>query len=705
MKKKIVAWILVLVVFLASGGLMSYAVWTQNSKETGQAGEILEKIDELNTSNDAAITDLSRIKGKIYYVDPLADAGNDGLTEEKALKTLEEVNQLELKPGDAVLFRRNGEWNGTLQITDSGTKEEPIIYGSYGEGAYRPALHGNGTAYAVISGIDVSGITIENLEITNKSDQTRRLRGIFFQALQENVSTIVVRNCYVHDVDSDPDELDKTQTYSDPHFGGGIIVCAGGAASSTYDIQMDDVLIESNTVETCSLLGIIAGSVSSLFPQSTNIRIVGNEVSDCYGDAILLHGAANSVLEGNVARNCGTRGDMNYAYAGIWCLSSTDSVIQYNEVYGMGMSKDGQAFDIDFYCDNITVQYNYSHDNSGGFLLVMDTGLDGRHTVRYNVSHNDRGSFISTSLCKSNDGIRHQQIDVYNNTYYTKQMPEELFRFTVGSGADRVYYNVRNNIFCVESTMKPEVFTSSAYSTKVVFENNCWYGFDESLLPSNEPGRIIEKPEFSNPYTTKEGKEAMEGFQLLAGSPCLGTGIAVVGNATEDYWGNTISDTLNIGAYAGEAALPPDDANLAAGKKVTMSSAAGIKMLEKATCARLTDATLREISSTEPTDEAKNKEWFEIDLDSTYEISRVVLYSGEDNDTFPKKFNILVGDGENWKKVVTQKKDIFKTDQSEYEFTFKAVAGSKIRVEVVEMRANEEGQYCATLSEIEVYNK
>ena len=701
MKKKIVAWISVLVVFLASGGLMSYAVWPQDSKETSQVDEIREKIDALDTYNDAAITDVDQIQGKIYYVDPLAEEGNDGLAETRALKTLDEVNQLELEPGDAVLFRRNGEWNGSLKVAHSGTKEKPIIYGSYGEGEYRPALHGNGTAYAVISGTDVSGITVENLEVTNEGDQTRFLRGIFFQALDENVSTIVIRNCYVHDVDSDGESLPG----QDAHWTGGIIVASSRDGICTELVQMDDILIEGNRVAQCSSLGITAGAGDSIVPLATNIRIIGNEVSECYGDAILLRGADRSVVEGNVARNNGTRAKAAVAYAGIWCLLTTNSVIQYNEVYGQQTSKDGQAFDIDYYCDNITIQYNYSHDNAGGFLLVMDQGLDGRHTVRYNVSHNDQQCFISTTLARGSGGTKHQQIDVYNNTFYTRHAIQGLFRSTAGTGAERIYYNVRNNIFCVENVEKPDVFTKSHHSRHFVFANNCWYGFGESLLPSDEPGQIVENPKFVDPTSKEENRALFDGLKLLEGSPCLGTGIDVVGNATEDSWGNKISDTLNIGAYAGKAAKPTGNTNIAAGKTVTMSSTAGIKILQKATCALMTDTMVDVVGSTQPTENAKNREWFEIDLDGTYDISKIVLYSGEDNDIFPKKFNVLVGDGDNWKKVVTQRKDIFDAEQSEYEFTFKAVEGSKIRVEVVEMRANEEGLYCAALSEIEAYSK
>jgi len=48
--------------------------------------------------------------------------------------SLDEVNALELMPGDAVLFRRGGVWHGQLQPR-SGKPGHPIVYGAYGEGA------------------------------------------------------------------------------------------------------------------------------------------------------------------------------------------------------------------------------------------------------------------------------------------------------------------------------------------------------------------------------------------------------------------------------------------------------------------------------------------------------------------------------------------------------------------------------------------
>lgn len=136
-----------------------------------------------------------------------------------------------------------------------------------------------------------------------------------------------------------------------------------------------------------------------------------------------------------------------------------------------------------------------------------------------------------------------------------------------------------------------------------------------------------------------------------------------------------------------------------------MSSVDGIAMAEKSLRAMLTDGLYSRAVSTMPADAKNNAEWIEIDLEDEYDISRVVLTSGENNSFFPVKFKICIGDGENWTTVVDQKSDIFAPDQNEYTFTFKATKGSKIRIEISEMREDNSGSYAVALAEIEAYQE
>lgn len=73
--------------------------------------------------------------GVTYYVD--AEEGNDnesGRSPEKAWKTLEKVNSTVFQPGDTILFKAEGTWEGQLWPKGSGNEENSIIIDRYGDG-------------------------------------------------------------------------------------------------------------------------------------------------------------------------------------------------------------------------------------------------------------------------------------------------------------------------------------------------------------------------------------------------------------------------------------------------------------------------------------------------------------------------------------------------------------------------------------------
>ncbi|MEI6788987.1 MAG: hypothetical protein WCL49_10975 [bacterium] len=80
-----------------------------------------------------------------YYLD--ADLGNDnnsGLSLESPWKTISRLNRVQLVPGARVLFKRGLIWREQLNVNSSGTANEPIIYGAYGDGE-NPVISGADT--------------------------------------------------------------------------------------------------------------------------------------------------------------------------------------------------------------------------------------------------------------------------------------------------------------------------------------------------------------------------------------------------------------------------------------------------------------------------------------------------------------------------------------------------------------------------------
>lgn len=76
-----------------------------------------------------------------YHVSNQGADKNDGLTPQTAWATLDRVNVGPFKPGDKILFQRDGVWRGSL-IPHSGSGQGRIIYAAYGKGA-KPLLLGS----------------------------------------------------------------------------------------------------------------------------------------------------------------------------------------------------------------------------------------------------------------------------------------------------------------------------------------------------------------------------------------------------------------------------------------------------------------------------------------------------------------------------------------------------------------------------------
>lgn len=90
----------------------------------------------LNSANTASIY---KIKGKKYYVSSnKGDDSNDGLSENKPLKSTDAVMSLNLNAGDAVLFERGS----VFRLASSFLAADGVTYGSYGKGE-KPKFYGS----------------------------------------------------------------------------------------------------------------------------------------------------------------------------------------------------------------------------------------------------------------------------------------------------------------------------------------------------------------------------------------------------------------------------------------------------------------------------------------------------------------------------------------------------------------------------------
>lgn len=84
-----------------------------------------------------------QITGNTWYISENGDDRNDGRTPETAIRSIERIPELDLKPGDGILFERGGMWYIPYRDPQfSFTIGEGVFAGAYGEGD-KPILRGD----------------------------------------------------------------------------------------------------------------------------------------------------------------------------------------------------------------------------------------------------------------------------------------------------------------------------------------------------------------------------------------------------------------------------------------------------------------------------------------------------------------------------------------------------------------------------------
>ena len=322
-----------------------------------------------------------------YYVD--AAQGNDsgaGTSVIAPWKSLGKVSTTSLQPGDRVFLHSGSVWHESLRPAGSGAEGHPIVIDRYGDGA-RPRIDGDGSMEDAVLLRNVQQIEVRNLEITHHGAAVAVRRGVHI--VLDNFGTahhIVVAGLYIHDVNGSNEKKDN----------GGIIFSTNGPVTPS---RFDDLRIESNIVWKVDRSAIAGQSYhwprNHWFP-SLHVVIRSNYVDDIGGDGIVPWATDGALVEYNIARNCNMRaGAFN---AGIWPWSADNTLLQWNEASDTHDTRDGEGFDSDYNSRNTVFQYNYSHDNQGGFMLICSPGdrnpaqnVGNVGTiVRHNISHNDR---------------------------------------------------------------------------------------------------------------------------------------------------------------------------------------------------------------------------------------------------------------------------------------------------------------------------
>lgn len=470
-----------------------------------------------------------------FYVD--SEHGNDANpgSQEQPWRSLDKVNVTTFAPGSRILLKSGSVWKGQLWPKGSGSSAAPNVVDYYGGGVL-PRIDGDGLAEDTVLLKNQEYWEIQNLEITNRGEGDRVRRGVHVDADEfGDMHHICLRSLVIHDVNG----TDSVKP------NGGIAYTAEGDSKPSRFV---DLRIENNRIYRVDRSGIFGWSthwLRSKWYPTLGLVISGNRLSDIGGDGIVAVAADGAVIEHNVVAHANQR-SAGYNVA-IWAWSADHTIIQHNEAFGTHGQRDGEGFDSDWNSRGTIIQYNYSHDNDGGFLLICADGSQPAEAsignigtiVRYNISVNDRTRGINLS-----GPVKDSQI--YNNTIYVgPTLVVDVVQFADWHGwADRSSFY--NNVFDVEGKGRIAYGISrqddGAYVTAPgfgesknnVFDSNVYYG---NIVPPVDPHGLTSDPRFAN-VESFPGVPTPADFQLRPGSRLIDSGRRIANYGGRDYFGN-----------------------------------------------------------------------------------------------------------------------------------------------------------------------
>lgn len=455
-----------------------------------------------------------------YYVDSEngnADENATGTSKSDAFKTLEQVNAVNLQPGDQVRFKKGSVFNGeALHFTkeDSGSADAPVVISTYGdESAARPQINTNGQGRwnlnygnpldnqnhkwkgEVSSCIlieDTEYIEIKGLELTNnratdkvpETDSNGNVRdyndayamdrtGVAGVAKDNGtVDHIVLNDLYIHDVTGN--------VYNKHMTNGGIyfIMEKPTNEATTGVARYNDVQIKNCYLDTVNRWGIAVGytyqwgrftnaslsdEVMSTYGAS-KVVIENNYLNNVGGDAITTMYCDNPLIQYNVSENAAKQ------------INTTDYSRQQPRLDANGNETGKQDVGAGrvaagiwpWKCKNAIFQYNEcfatlnaSSGNGDGQPWDADYG-DGTN-YQYNYSH---GNTASTIMFCGPQSI--------NNTFrYNISQNEDMGPLDPAGNTGNC--QVYNNTFYIKAGLNTIWHRSHGNGGPVTAENNIFY--------------------------------------------------------------------------------------------------------------------------------------------------------------------------------------------------------------------------------------
>ncbi len=511
---------------------------------------------------------------KDYFVHPaLGKDSNDGTSKAMAIRSLEKVSQLPLQPGDRILLAAGQTYLGSLVLRKvNGITVESIAWSDKDQLTHA-IINAKGIAQGILIE-DSNEVKISLLAITADG------------YLQKDTASTMRTGVMICTKDAKAMKgitLDRLKVYSVFYENPGHtrpkgeVATANGTQRYGWGIRLtnllEETILEKVIIQHCEIENIdhTAIKLTGKGRNIQNVKIINNKVFRSGGPGIQMSNARYIYVAGNEVNYSGSNDDSRKwgRGSGLWTWSASNILIEKNKFLNANGPGDSAGAHIDYNCDNVILQYNFSANNAGGFCEVL--GNNYNCAYRYNISVNDGhrikgkdGAFQEGKMfwLSGYQGNKERKGPVntyfYNNTIFVNA--QIATKIAIDNRSEGIL--IANNIFYVlgESSMvkgdqyKPD---DDSFTTldRVVFQNNLF------LKKDTWPGDAIiqdKAPLFGDPQFRKSGGLSPEDYTPT--SKTIGVGIEIPFlpgdefglinglKIQQDFLGNKISGAPGLGA-------------------------------------------------------------------------------------------------------------------------------------------------------------
>ncbi len=432
-----------------------------------------------------------------------------------------------------------GDGTCVINVTASGTKNNPIILGSYGTGS-RPIITGQNPSTGVLD-VDYGIVVIDQdyVYITNLEIKYIRCLAVVFEAYEADHGHNTLDNCYVH------------------NCGMGMFMVGPNSSTGAASIN--------NIVQNCEFYrcsfgafpifqarnNVITSSISSYcdthgFSSYGNYFDIGVNTGNIFNHLFVSHSLPNnpawSVGQSYIAGESRVTVDGHGKYI---CIKSHTSSVE-------NAPPEGRTADPDIFVNDYWYAYAFTWWNDEGAGIQLDDLTSNGIVDSCIVSDSYRGIVANRApgaTIKNNYVINSTEYGIGLSRWTDSRGLNEgpgasniINNTVINSGLYGLLYIGLNNLDNI--TFRNNIITGSGsygiyynYITGGTFteDHNCFYGNELNYYGHSLAASDIT----SNPLLT--------GYVLGSSSPCIDAGTST--DATTDIIGRTRDASFDIGAY------------------------------------------------------------------------------------------------------------------------------------------------------------